>query len=385
MTDRHDEHSIAEPELAKLVATVRRYSELESPTGDAAALARLADVLDADARAAGLRTERDPHATGDHLVWTLPARDAPGTLLLLSHYDTVWPIGTLAHMPVADAIVGGRAGLRGPGVYDTKAGLAILLDAIARVDASGAAHPEVRVLVIADEEIGSPTAGALVRREAERAFAVLGFEPPHPGGGLKTARRGSTRLRIGVRGIEAHAGLDLAAGVNAIDELVDQLISARALAADYPVLYNVGAISGGGRANVVAGEASAVIGIRFADADSERELLGALARLSPVRERAELSVEVLSQRPTWTPGAASDALAERCVAIASPLGVALQSGPANGAADTNTTGALGVPSVDGLGPDGGGAHAAHEWVSIESIAERALLLPELLRQLGPVA
>ena len=151
------------------------------------------------------------------------------------------------------------------------------------------------------------------------------------------------------------------------------------------MLYNVGAISGGGRANVVAGEASAVIGIRFADADSERELLGALAQLSPVRERSELSVEVLSQRPTWTPGVASHALAERCAAIAGPLGVALDSGPANGAADTNTTGALGVPSVDGLGPDGGGAHAAHEWVSIESIAERALLLPELLRQLGPVA
>jgi glutamate carboxypeptidase len=279
---------------------LHRYTLCESPTGDARALAALAEILDADAARAGFHTARETHPTGDHLIWTLPARGVTGDpILLLSHYDTVWPVGTLDHLPwTVDGDV-----IRGPGVYDTKAGIAALLSAAETI--KDQPHPGVRVIVVADEEVGSPTAGDLVRAEAARARAVFGLEPPHPGGDLKTGRRGSTRARIEVTGVEAHAALDPDAGANAIDELIDQLIRLRSAVASRPVLMNTGTIAGG-------------------------------------------------------------------------IGQNIDGRPADGAADTNTTGALGRPTVDGLAPRGGGAHARTEWVSAAGIAERTALLAALL-------
>ena len=353
----------------EVLAALERYTRCESPTGDRRALAALAAILEADAAAAGLHTARD----GDHLVWTLPAREVHGDpVLLLSHYDTVWPVGTLATMPYT---VDGDT-IRGPGVYDTKAGLAAVLAAVRRL--GGVAHPEVRVLVVADEEIGSPTAGDLVRAEAGRAAAVLGLEPPHPGGDLKTGRRGSTRVRLEVTGIEAHAALDPDAGVNAIDELVDQLIAVRALVAGRPVLLNAGTVAGGGRTNVVAGHAHADLGLRFLDPADEKAVLGGLAALEPVRDRARVTSSLLAHRPTWRPGPAGDRLLARVAAVAARIGQSLDGRPADGAADTNTTGALGAATVDGLAPRGGGAHSRHEWVSAAGIAERTDLLTALL-------
>ncbi|MBO3741197.1 M20/M25/M40 family metallo-hydrolase [Actinoplanes flavus] len=364
---------MSSPELAAL----HRYTILESPTGDARSLAALAEVLEADAGRAGFTTAREPHPTGDHLLWSLPARGVTGPpVLLLSHYDTVWPVGTLAGMPWS---VEGDV-VRGPGVYDTKAGLVALLAAAARIKDQD--HPEVRVIVVADEEIGSPTAGALVRAEAGRAAAVLGLEPPHPGGDLKTGRRGSTRARIEVTGVEAHAALDPDAGANAIDELVDQLIHVRAVAARRPVLLNTGTIAGGGRTNVVAGRAHADLGLRFSDPADEEALLGELRALRPVRERAAVSARLLSHRPTWRPDHAGALLLDRIRGIAAGLGQTLDGRPADGAADTNTTGALGRPTVDGLAPRGGGAHARTEWVSADGMAERTALLTALLGPSG---
>ncbi|WP_328469360.1 M20/M25/M40 family metallo-hydrolase [Actinoplanes sp. NBC_00393] len=352
---------------------LRRYVSRESPTGDPRSLAALAEVLEADAARAGFSTAREAHPTGDHLIWTLPARDVPGEpILLLSHYDTVWPVGTLAEMPWS---IEGDV-IRGPGVYDTKAGIVALLAAAERI--AEQAHPEIRVIVVADEEIGSPTAGDLVRDEASRSRAVLGLEPPHPGGDLKTGRRGSTRARIEVTGIEAHAALDPDAGVNAIDELIDHLVRVRELVTGRPVLLNTGTIAGGGRTNVVAGAAHADLGLRFIDPADETAVLDALRALQPVRERASVSARLLSHRPTWRPGPAGDDLLARIRDIAAGIGQELDGRPADGAADTNTTGALGRPTVDGLAPAGGGAHARTEWVSSASIAARTDLLAALL-------
>ncbi|MFC7529894.1 M20/M25/M40 family metallo-hydrolase [Actinoplanes sp. GCM10030250] len=351
---------------------LHRYTSMESPTGDPRSLAALAEILEADAAGAGFATAREQHPTGDHLVWTLPARGVKGEpILLLSHYDTVWPVGTLAGgMPWA---VEGDV-VRGPGVYDTKAGIVALLAAAGRI--AEQPHPEIRVIVVADEEIGSPTAGDLVQAEAAGARAVLGLEPPHPGGDLKTGRRGSTRARIEVTGIEAHAALDPDAGVNAIDELIDQLVRVRGLVADRPVLLNTGTITGGGRTNVVAGAAHADLGLRFINPDDERAVLDALQRLEPVRARARITSALLSHRPTWQPS--DTALLERIRRVAAGIGQELDGRPADGAADTNTTGALGRPTVDGLAPAGGGAHARTEWVSASSIASRTDLLAALL-------
>jgi glutamate carboxypeptidase len=358
---------------SSVLAALHRYTLCESPTGDARALAALAEILDADAARAGFHTARETHPTGDHLIWSLPARGVTGDpILLLSHYDTVWPVGTIAGMPWS---VDGDV-IRGPGVYDTKAGIAALLSAVTTIEDQP--RPAVRVIVVADEEIGSPTAGDLVRAEAGRARAVLGLEPPHPGGDLKTGRRGSTRARIEVTGVEAHAALDPDTGANAIDELVDQLLRVRSVVASRPVLLNTGTIAGGGRTNVVAGKAHADLGLRFVDPGDEEAVLGELDRLRPVRSKASVSARLLSRRPTWRPGPGGAALLEQIRAVAAGIGQQIDGRPADGAADTNTTGALGRPTVDGLAPRGGGAHARTEWVSAAGIAERTALLAALL-------
>lgn len=361
-----------------MLEALHRYTLLESPTGDARSLAALAEVLEADAAAAGFHTARDPHPTGDHLIWSLPAHavEAP-PILLLSHYDTVWPVGTLADMPWS---VTGDV-IRGPGVYDTKAGLAALLAAATRLTEDHVPHPPVRVIVVADEEIGSPTAGALVRSEAAKSSAVLGLEPPHPGGDLKTGRRGSTRARITVTGVESHAALDPGAGANAIDELVDQLLRVRALVSPRPVLLNTGTVTGGGRTNVVAGHAHADLGLRFTDPADEEAVLAALRSLTPIRPKTTVTTELLSHRPTWSPTPAGDALLDRLRRIAAGVAQTLDGRPADGAADTNTTGALGLPTVDGLAPWGGGAHARTEWVSTAAMTSRTTLLATVLTHL----
>ncbi|MFE6304347.1 M20/M25/M40 family metallo-hydrolase [Nocardiopsis sp. NPDC057823] len=357
------------------LGTLRALTLLESPSGDTAALAALAGVLEPLARRAGMDTARRAGTAGDHLLWSLPARGVDGPpLLFLSHYDTVWPTGTLDSMPWS---VEGDV-VRGPGVYDTKAGIVALLAAVERVVASGEPHPEVRAVVVADEEVGSPTAGDLVRSEAESARAVLGLEPPHPGGDLKTGRRGSTRARIEVTGVESHAALDPDAGTNAIDELIDQLLGVREVASRLPVLLNTGTVRGGGRTNVVAGRAHADLGLRFADPENERTVLGALEGLTPVRPHARVASRLLSHRPTWREDDASRGLAASVAEIAAGIGQSLGGRPADGAADTNTTGALGVPTVDGLAPHGGGAHARDEWVSASGLTERIDLLAALV-------
>ena len=345
----------------------------ESPTGDAIALSALADLLDDEARAVGLSSERERHPTGDHLIWRLPgARADEKPLLFISHYDTVWPVGQVNTMPFA--VDGDR--VTGPGCFDTKGGLVALLAAL---DSVGAPTHPITVLVIADEEIGSPTARALVERHAADAQAVYGLEPPHSDGALKTARLGSTRVRIAVTGVEAHAALDPDRGVSAIDEIVDQLLDLRSMLAEFPsVLANVGTIAGGGRTNVIAGTAYAEIGMRFVDIDTERAVLARIQSLQPKRAGASLTVTVLSNRPAWAESAAGRGLLERTASVAATVGIALGGRPAAGAADTNVPGSLGYPTLDGLAPSGGGAHAVTEWMSLQSLEDRVRLIAALV-------
>jgi glutamate carboxypeptidase len=352
------------------------YAEHETPTGDAAALNRLADVLDERYRELGARTERVTHETGDHLVARWGEPEAPH-VLLLGHHDTVWPRGTIDAMPVVRE--GGD--LRGPGVYDMKGGLVVAELALAVLQRCGAAPARpVRLVVVADEEVGSPTARPLVEAEAAGAVAVLGLESPHPDGALKSARLGSTRVRVEVTGRAAHAALDPASGVSAIDELVDQLLAVRQIVAGEPsVLCNVGTVSGGGRTNVVPDHAVADIGLRFTDAATQDRVLAALGRLAPVRPGAGVAVRTMTSRPAWSEP--DDTLLARVAAAAEAVGQQVAARPAAGAADTNTTGAAGIPTLDGFGPLGAGAHAAHEQIRAESLAARAALLASVLATL----
>ncbi|GAA1569143.1 MULTISPECIES: M20 family metallopeptidase [Kribbella] len=358
-----------------MIERLREYVGTETPTGDAAALNAFADRLATRYADLGATVRREPQPTGDHLIADFPGRAAQ-PLLFLTHHDTVWPIGQLAGaMPwrEADGII------HGPGVFDMKGGLVVLETALEQV--AGRDHRPLRIVVVADEEIGSPTARALVTAEAEGAYAAFGFEPPHPNGDLKTSRWGSTRVRLEVTGREAHAALDPDRGVSAIDELVDQLIAVRQVVAGHEkVLCNVGTISGGGRTNVVPGTASADIGFRFVDPQTEEAVLAAVTELKPVRD-AQLSVQVLSNRPAWEPSGATDELLAKVAAAGRSIGQEIGGAPASGAADTNLTGWLGIPTLDGLGPVGKGAHAVHEQVVAATLAERAALVAAIITAL----
>jgi glutamate carboxypeptidase len=260
-----------------------------------------------------------------------------------------------------------------------KGGLVVLETALEQV-ADQDRRP-VRVVVVADEEVGSPSARSLVTTEAKGVYAAFGLEPPHPNGDLKTSRWGSTRVRIEITGREAHAALDPASGVSAIDELVDQLIAVRQIIAQYDeVLCNVGTITGGGRTNVVPGVAAADIGFRFVDPSTEKAVLAAVEALQPVRD-AQLQVRVMSNRPAWQPSAATDELLAKVVAAGRSVGQEVGGAAASGAADTNLTGWLGIPTLDGLGPVGKGAHAVHEQVIAATLAERVALVAAIIKTL----
>jgi glutamate carboxypeptidase len=364
--------ALADEAVARLVA----YARHETPTGDGAALNALADVLQQRYGELGARTERVVQDTGDHLVARWGDGDAPH-VLLLGHHDTVWPRGQLEVMPVvADGGV-----LRGPGVYDMKGGLVVVELAMTVMQRCGVrpARP-VRLVVVADEEVGSPTARAVVEAEMAGAVAVLGLESPHPGGALKSARLGSTRVRIEVTGRAAHAALDPASGVSAVDELVDQLFAVREIMSAEPtVLCNVGTVGGGGRTNVVPERAAADIGLRFADTGTQERVLAALGGLTAVRPGAEVVVRTLTSRPAWSDP--DDALLARVAAAGEAVGQHITGRPAAGAADTNTTGAAGIPTLDGFGPLGAGAHAPDERIEIASLPARAALLAGVLAAL----
>jgi glutamate carboxypeptidase len=362
-----------------IIERLREYVGTETPTGDAAALNAFAERLATRYAELGATVRRVPTPTGDHLVADFPGRgpraaDAP--LLFLAHHDTVWPVGQLrGAMPwrEADGII------HGPGVFDMKGGLVILETALEQV--CGQDHRPVRLVVVADEEIGSPSARELVTAESAGVYAAFGLEPPHPNGDLKTSRWGSTRVRIEVTGREAHAALDPAGGVSAIDELVDQLIAVRKLVAGYDeVLCNVGTITGGGRTNVVPGSAAADIGFRFVDPSTEEAVLEAVAGLQPVRD-AQLQVRVMSNRPAWQPSPVTDELLAKVASAGRSVDQEVGGAAASGAADTNLTGWLGVPTLDGLGPVGKGAHAVHEQVIAASLTERVALVAAIITSL----
>ncbi|MFG1910579.1 M20/M25/M40 family metallo-hydrolase [Kribbella sp. NPDC048928] len=358
-----------------MIERLREYVGAETPTGDAAALNAFADRLAARYTELGASVRRVPMPTGDHLVADFPGR-AEAPLLFLAHHDTVWPIGQLdGAMPwrAADGII------HGPGVFDMKGGLVVLETALEQV--AGRDHRPLRIIVVADEEVGSPSARDLVTAEAKGVYAAFGFEPPHPNGDLKTSRWGSTRVRVEVTGREAHAALDPDSGVSAIDELVDQLIAVRKIVAEHDnVLCNVGTVTGGGRTNVVPGSAAADIGFRFVDPATEESVLAAVKALQPVRD-ARLSVQVLSNRPAWQPSAATEALLAKVAAAGRSVGQQVGGAAASGAADTNLTGWLGIPTLDGLGPVGKGAHAVHEQVIAATLTERADLVAAIITSL----
>lgn len=354
---------------------------IESPSDDPVAVnhcgAELASRL---AALGGVVTRVSASTAGDHLRVSFGS----GTrqILMLGHFDTVWPIGQLDRMPLKRE--GGR--LYGPGVFDMKAGIGLAtLATRAVLDAGGLANCQVVMLWTTDEEIGSTTSQALIEAEARRSEAVLVFEPSLPGGGLKTSRKGVGQFEMHVRGVSAHAGLDPGKGISAVRELARQITAIDDLQDPASgVTVTVGVIEGGTRANVVPAEARAIIDARAvtrADADRVERHLKALV---PHLPGAQLTVTGGFDRPPLERTAGVVRLFEMAREVAKELGQTLEEGSAGGGSDGNFTAALGVPTLDGFGAVGDGAHALHEHVEIEALVPRAAVIAGLLERLARV-
>jgi glutamate carboxypeptidase len=296
-------------------------------------------------------------------------------VLLLGHFDTVWPIGTLQRMPLRRH--GDR--LHGPGTFDMKAGIAIGIAAAIALRATPTPHPPITMLWTADEEVGSSTSRAVIEAEARQSRAVLVLEPALPGGALKTARKGCGEYEVIVHGVAAHAGLDPGKGASAIHELASLIASIERLQdLERGITVNAGVISGGTRPNVVAEEARATIDVRAKTMADAAAVDAQLRRLQPVRPGTRLTLQGGFERPPLERTDAVAALFMRAAAVAQAFGRDLREGSAGGGSDGNFTAALGVPTLDGLGAVGDGAHAAHEHVDASALPWRAALLAGLI-------
>jgi glutamate carboxypeptidase len=348
----------------RLVEDLAGLVAVESPSTDEVATAASADAVAAlGTRLLGAAPERH----GNHLEW----RNGETKVLLIGHHDTVWPVGTLARWPFR--VDGDKA--TGPGCFDMKAGLVQMFHALSVLPSLDG----VTIVVNADEEIGSPSSRRLIEAAAQGARAALVCEPSADGA-LKTARKGIAQYRLEVAGRAAHAGLDPGLGVNAGVELAHQILAVADIGqADTTVTPTM--LMGGTSENTVPAFAALAVDVRsFQDADFDR-VDRAIRRLRPVLDGTQLTVRRGLNRPAL-PRSASTHLYQLACAVAVDLGLpALSETTAGGASDGNFTAAVGVPTLDGLGPVGGNAHAEGEWVDISAMADRAALLAGLVERL----
>ena len=368
-----------ESEHAWIVDTTTALASLESPTHDKAAVdccgadlaRRLADLGGA---VEFLRRE----ASGDHLRVTFG--DGARQVLLLGHFDTVWPVGQLEQMPVNER--DGR--LYGPGVFDMKAGIAIAMTAVKALDASRRHPADARLVMLwtADEERGSLTSRQAIEMEARRSDAVLVLEPSLSGGALKTTRKGCGEFHLVVRGVAAHAGIEPEKGASAIQELAAQIIALGAYQdLDRGVSVNVGVIDGGTAGNVVAADARATVDVRVSTADDARRLQEAIGGLRPTLEGTTIEIDGGFSRPPLERSQAVARLFGLAREVAAEMGRDLEEGGSGGGSDGNLTAALGVPTLDGLGAVGDGAHALHEHIVLADLPWRAALLAGVITRL----
>ena len=369
-----------EREQAWLLHFIRELTAFESPSTDFEPLAACGNWLAESLRSTGAQIERLPgQPTVDHV---LAKWDGAGPhVLLIGHFDTVWPVGQIHRMPIIER--DGR--LYGPGVLDMKAGLGIGVLA-ARVVGQLSdlqSRPHVTLLATSDEEVGSGTSREAIEQLARESDAVFVLEPALPGGAVKTARKGVGEFQIVTTGISSHAGANPGAGASAIHEMARQISALEAMNDPSRGLsVNVGVVEGGTRSNVVAERARALVDVRIQRADDAVGIETAIRGLRPHDDRVRLEVIGGINRPPMerTPGVAKlYALARE---VAGSMGRVLDEGATGGASDGNFTAALGVPTIDGLGALGDGPHALHEHVVINELAPRAALVAGLMLRLS---
>ena len=358
-----------EPRRGEMVDLLGRLVEIETPSDHPEGLERFAATLE------DVFGHMQRH--GQHLELRIDGRDAQPALALC-HYDTVWPLGSLAQNPfrVEDGVA------RGPGCFDMKAGIVVLRFAVAALqDLGQPLERPLRVLFTSDEEVGSPTSRDLIEQTARDAAVVYVLESPLPGGTLKTARKGTGDYIVRIEGRAAHAGVEPQKGISAVQELAHQVLALHALN-DYAAgtTVNVGTVQAGTRPNVVAASAELQVDVRVTSLVEAERLDAAIRRLQPRLPGARLSIEGGLNRPPMERSEAMARLFEQARQIAAAIGVQLEEGSTGGGSDGNFTAALGIPTLDGLGAEGEGAHAAHEHVLVGSFPRRAALLAGLLAE-----
>ena len=364
----------------EMVHLLKQIVALESPTDNKTAVDACVDFVGKELRKVGCRITSHPQKDIGALTVAefAPARtkDADDEILVLTHLDTVWPVGQIAKMPFY--VQGHR--LHGPGVLDMKAGVVMVLTALRALHGLNL-KPQKRITVFVNsaEETGSAAATELIRKLARRASLVLCLEPSLPGGALKLERKGRLVVRLDVHGRSAHGGTP-EKGVSAIEELAAQIAKFKRLRTNETTV-NIGLIGGGEKANVVAENAWATLDIRFWKAADRDRVLRILRESTPVLRGTRIKVTVESSTPPMEKTRASDKLFVRAREIAEGMGLALKAGKTGGGSDASIAAGMGIPTLDGLGPDGDGLHAAHEHLVIPSLIERTALLTELLKTL----
>jgi glutamate carboxypeptidase len=366
---------------AEIVGLIRRMVECESPSDDARAVDRFVDLVAAEvAPLATVETFPGGGRFGRHLLceFVLPGpAKKRGEVLALGHSDTVWPMGTLAQMPFRQA----EGRLWGPGVLDMKSGIAFFIYAVRALrELEIPVASRVKLLINSDEEVGSDSSRTLTQETARKAKAVLVLEPGTGlEGKLKTARKGVGGYTITVHGRASHAGVDFPAGASAIVELARQIERVAGFTnLKSGITVNPGLISGGSRSNVVAAEARAVVDIRVPRLRDAEALARKFHALKPVDKRCKIEIEGGMNRPPMERSVAIVQLFRTAQRLARELGVGIEESMTGGGSDGNFTAALGIPTLDGLGGVGEGAHALNESILIGRIADRSALMAKLL-------
>lgn len=360
------------PDLDAVLADLRTLVEVESPSLDVEAVTASAAAVAAVIEARlGARPALVESTAGPHVHWR---GDGKPRVLVVGHHDTVFPKGTLGQRPFA--IHDGR--VTGPGVFDMKGGLTLAVHAVAALDERSG----IELLFTADEEVGSGASQALIEERAQLCGAVLVLEPAGPGGALKIGRKGTGTFEVVVRGRSAHAGLEPEKGVNALVEAAHQVLAIAALARPELGTTVAPTVATAGTAdNVVPAEARVRVDLRVTDLAEGDRVEAAMAGLRPVDPAAALEVRGGMNRPPLEESTTAE-LFELATKVAADAGLTPPVGLAvGGGSDGNFSGALGIPTLDGLGVTGDGAHADHEYAEVATMPDRIRLLTGLLRAL----
>jgi glutamate carboxypeptidase len=375
-------HHYFKSRQGEMVNLLKELVSLESPSTEKKAVDKCSDFLIQEFKKIGARVTRFSQKKIGHLYAVQypvsKSKVKRDQILLLTHIDTVWPVGKIQNMPFY--LSGNK--IFGPGVLDMKASLVMALYALKTFhDLNIQPEKNIVLFINSAEEIGDVAADDIIQKLARKSEYVLCLEPSLPGGILKTERKGRLAIRLEVTGKAAHAGTP-EKGINAIEELMAQLRGLNKLKRTRGTTLNIGLISGGEKANVVAEKATAVLDMRFWTTAHKQKILDTFKHMESVNPGAKIRFFVENSTPPMEKTEASAALLSKIRKIAqTAFKISLEAGKTGGGSDASIASNLGIPTVDGLGPDGEGMHAENEHLLLPSLVLRTALLTELLLQL----